>query len=168
MFHKLSLNIKNIQIYLKIPMVAISRTLIIFMYSSSSMLSIEKIMHYLFKIFCTKQSPKILFGLMLDEEVIDMEKELNNFWNEEYPYIVALKISPLLSLIYVYHYRKYPSELHIMLNKNVELPHDLSFIFHVIKNSKIISEIIDLKGGIFFNRELNRKLYKFFKIKTNL
>lgn len=54
MFHKLSLNIKNIQIYLKIPMVAISRTLIIFMYSSSSMLSIEKIMHYLFKIFCTK------------------------------------------------------------------------------------------------------------------
>lgn len=117
MFHKLSLNIKNIQIYLKIPMVAISRTLIIFMYSSSSMLSIEKIMHYLFKIFCTKQSPKILFVLMLDEEVIDMEKELNNFWNEEYPYIVALKISPLLSLIYVYHYRKYPSELHIMLNK---------------------------------------------------
>lgn len=55
-----------------------------------------------------------------------------------------------------------------MLNKNVELPDDLSFIFHVIKNSKIISEIIDLKGGIFFNRELNRKLYKFFKIKTNL
>lgn len=100
-----------------------------------------------------------------------MKKELNNFWNKEYPYVVALEIFPLLSSIYViiieniYNQSMFElynddisnfetSVLHIMLNKNAEIP-DLSFMFHVINDK--ISEV-DLEGGIFFNRDTKSKI----------
>lgn len=94
MSHELSLKIKNIQIYLKIPMVITSRTLII-LYSFSSIFSRKNSILFIHQIkYPVRNSSKILFVLILDEKVIDMEKELNNFWNEEYPYVVK-KISTI-------------------------------------------------------------------------
>lgn len=97
-------------------MVANSRTLLIFVFGTSSAPNTEDsmlMMKHLLVLTHTKHSPKILLVLVSDEECTDMEKRLEELWNGGYPYVIALEVLESFNKdrrppLYVHRYTKLP------------------------------------------------------------